>query len=480
MNRREIRCALRAAVVGLLLFLPGAGWAARPDAISLPPLQERWRLPEKMQLDNQVPLYLLTDERVPLVDVTVLLAFGRSAVPPDQSGLVELVAEGLRSGGSLKRRPQQIDEDLDALAANLRVDSGPYSIELHLSLLREDLAAGVALLAELVQQPRFDAERFAIARQQLQENIRRRADQPQGAAQYLLTRQLYGSHPLGQPPTLATLATFDLEQVRAFYQRHAGPAHLWLAVSGAVDAGELLPLVNDAFGHWQAPVTAVPLPPLPPEAAAESLLVDRPLPQTTVLLAQRGIDKDNPDLYAVQVMNYILGGGGFNSRLMREIRSNRGLVYSVYSAFSVGRRLPGPFVAGCETRNDQVAEAVGLMRQEMERLRTETVTAAELELARESLINAFIFVFADSHQLVRRVMEQDYYGFAPDYLQRYRQRIAAVSAEDVRQVARRYLQPQRQQLILVGAAESLHLPPGGPLRQVAVETLLSEVPVVSP
>jgi zinc protease len=180
------------------------------------------------------------------------------------------------------------------------------------------------------------------------------------------------------------------------------------------------------------------------------LPVIKDLPQTTILLGERGIDKSNPDLYALRVMNFILGGGGFNSRLMREVRSNRGLAYSVYSYFEIGRRLPGLFIAGSETQTTTVAEVVELMRAQMAEITREPVSDEELELAKESLINSFVFAFDNPHDIVTQTMRLDYYDYPPDYLEGYRDRVAAVTVQQVLSAARRYLDPETQVIVLVG------------------------------
>jgi zinc protease len=181
-------------------------------------------------------------------------------------------------------------------------------------------------------------------------------------------------------------------------------------------------------------------------------VVDKEIPQTSILLGHQGINKDNPDLYALQVANFILGGGGFNSRMMREVRSNRGLAYSVYSYFRVGQQLPGQFIAGSETKTASTAEVVALLRRLIQQLRDEPVSAAELELARQSLINSFVFAFTDTHSIVSRRVRLDFYRYPEDYLENYQRQIAAVTIADVQRVARQYLRPEDLQIVLVGAS----------------------------
>ena len=177
------------------------------------------------------------------------------------------------------------------------------------------------------------------------------------------------------------------------------------------------------------------------------------LPQTTIVIGDLGLTKDHPDQYAVRVLNYILGGGGFNSRMMREIRSNRGLAYSAYSYFQVGRRLPGPFIAGTETKNVSVAPAITLTREIMVDLKDNLVTEEELQLAKESQINSFVFGFENTHSVVNRQMSMAFFGYPQDYLARYRDRIAAVTVADVQRAAREFIDLSRQQIVLVGNPE---------------------------
>jgi predicted Zn-dependent peptidase len=179
-----------------------------------------------------------------------------------------------------------------------------------------------------------------------------------------------------------------------------------------------------------------------------------------------GIDKDNPDLYALRVMDFILGAGGFNSRLMRRVRSDEGLAYSVWSGFDIGRRFPGPFTAGTETRSATTGRTIGLMREIMTGMTRREVTAQELTLAKESIVNAFVFGFTDAERVVAQRARIEFFGYPAGYLEGYRDRIAAVTAADVLRVARTYLHPERMVTVVVGDAAGFDRPLSdfGPLR----------------
>lgn len=445
---------LRLIVLFLLVLLTacaGQRPLPRPDQVASPPLSFAVPAVEKRQLANGMRLYLNPDHELPLVRLSLMIGAGSIGEPAAKSGLVQLYAAALRSGGAGERNPAAFDEELERLAADLAVSSDSYAVSCGLSLHRDDLQAGLAVLADLLRRPRFDERRIELARRQMLEGIRRQNDEPGAIARRELRHALYGDHPLGRTPTVETVQAIKRGDLFDFHRRYVHPNNLWLAVSGDFDVDEMEQLLNRWFGDWPLR-TFEPqeVPPLTAPLAPAVLARHKEVPQTTVLLGQRGITRDDPDLYALRVMNFILGGGGFNSRLMREVRSNRGLAYSVFSFLQVGRRLPGLFVAGCETRTATVDQVVELMRDEMRRMTEQPVSAQELAVARESLINSFVFAFEDPHEVVSQAMRLDFYGYAEDYLQRYRERLAAVTADQVLAAAGRHLQWDGQTIVLVG------------------------------
>ncbi len=452
----------------LLLLLAGCSVSApvRPDQLSFAPLKFEVPRIEAVTLANGIRLYLHEDHELPLVEISVTAGSGGIADPPEQTGLTDLLAALLRTGGAGDFAPEAFDRELERLAADFTVAADTYTTQMALSLRRDDLRAGLEMLHDVLYRPRFDAGRLELARRQAIELVRRQDDDPGALASRELMRALYGEHPLGRSPSVTGLESIRRDDLVARHCRDLAEAPLWIGISGDFDRAEVTRLVTEIFAdRTGGQGRKAPVPPLVSAEAPALWLAEKEIPQSTILFGEVAIDKDNPDLPAVRVMNFILGGGGFNSRLMREVRSNRGLAYSVYSYYDIGRRLPGPFVAGCETKNGAAVEVVALMRDIMNDLRENPVTMEELRLAQESLINSFVFAFSDSRQVVNQQMRLDYYDYAPDYLQTYRDKIAAVTVADVQRVARAYLNPDRQQLVLVGnpaefdaAPETLGLP----------------------
>jgi zinc protease len=443
---------LVSGLAGLLLVACAQTLPQRPEQLAYPPLEFHIPAVATVTLANGIRVYLREDSELPLVQVTAMVGSGALAAPQGLAGFDDLFAAALRTGGTVSTPAAAFEERLDLLAANLSASMGPYATQLDLSVRRDDLGEGLTMLAELLRRPAFADDKLELARRGALEAVRRRNDDPEGIAFRLMLAALYPGHPLGTSPTESSLAAITRDQLAAFHRDYFSPGNSWLAVSGDVRRDELLPLLEQRFGDWpQVAVPAPPLPPLSPPQGGLLQVVAKPVPQSTVLLGDLGLTKDDPDQYAARVMNFIFGGGGFNSRLMREVRSDRGLAYSAWSQFQVGRRFPGPVLAGTETKNTSVGEALALIRTIMAELRTVPVPPDELRVAEDSLINSFIFGFTDPHAVVVQRMQLDFYAYPPDYLERFQERIAAVTAADVQRVARKYLDPERQQVIVVGA-----------------------------
>ncbi len=452
----KLSLQMRIALMGgLALLLILAGCAAplpqTPEQLHYPELEFHVPEVDTLVLANGIRLYLKENRELPLVQMTAMIGSGAMTTPKEKTGFEGLFGSTWRSGGAGARGPEELDAYLDQLAANLSTSLGPYTAEVDLSLRSEDLAQGVAVLGDLLRRPAFAAERLELARRQALEYLRRQNDNPGAVASRLLMAALYPNHYLGYSPSEASLTAVSRQDLVDFQQTYFAPNNLWIAVSGDFDRAALLRTLEENFADWaRREVPQQTLPPLVQPQSGSVQVAAKDLPQTTILIGDRGLTKDNPDQYAVRVMNYILGGGGFNSRMMREIRSDRGLAYSAYSYFQVGRRLPGPFVAGTETKNASVGPAINLTRQIMQELRDHPVTEEELQLAKESQINSFVFGFENTHSVVSQQMSQAFYGYPDDYLANYRRRIAAVTVADVQRVAREFIDLARQQIVLVG------------------------------
>ncbi len=426
----------------------------RPDDLNFPTLEFVFPEVVQQQLTNGMKLYVKEDHELPLIELSLLVEGGSIYDPLDKTGLSQFFAQTLSTGGTENLSPAKLEAELEAMAAILTVSSSSYSYEIDLSLHRQDLDRGIEILVDLLRRPRFDAERMELVRTQMLENIHRKNDDPGSIAGRLLGGAVYPGHPFGTYPTAEVVTTFTRDDLLALHQRYFQPQNFWLAASGDVQPVELISLLEQHLDDWHSAESMIrELPVLSPAPKGRILLADKKIPQTTILMGHPGISKDNPDVLALQVANYILGGGGFNSRMMREVRSNRGLAYSVYSYFQIGRQLPELFIAGSETKCGSTVEVVSLLQQLIRQVRDEPVSIAELDLAKKSLINSFVFAFSNSHSVVSRKVRLDYYDYPDNYLETYRQQIDAVTVADVQRVARQYLHPEKLQIVLVGDSQ---------------------------
>lgn len=459
----------------LLLSACAPGTSVRPDQLVFPELEFDFPTVDYQRLNNGMHLYLLPDHELPLVELSLTIGGGSSLDDLQKVGISSLFASVLESGGAGGRDPQQLEDELERMAAELSVSRGAYSTTISMSLRSRDLEPGLDILADLLRRPRFDQERFDLSLKHLREGVRRQNDDPSSIAGRTLAKASYGDHPFGRETTLKTIDRIKRDDLLEIHRTYFQPSNMWLAVSGDVDTGQLVALLDERFGDWKS--TEVPSldPPALPESSSPTVWVaEKDVPQTTILMGHQGIEKSNPDMFALKVANYILGGGGFNSRMMREVRSNRGLAYSVYSYFQVGRILPEMFIASSETKASSTIEVVELMRDLMQQLRVEQVGEEELLLAKESLINSFVFAFDSSQSIVNRRVRLDYYAYPPKYLETYREKVATVTVEDVQRVAQKYLHPDQLQIVLVGKTADFDKDPsvlGIDVQQVALDVI---------
>ena len=425
-----------------------------PEQLNYPELTFQLPEVEPLVLDNGIRLYLKEDNELPLVQMTAMIGSGAITTPREKKGFADLFGMTWRTGGAGERTAEELDEYLDQLAANLGASMGPYSAQLDMSLRSDDLDTGVAVIADMLRRPVFAEARLELARLQALEALRRQNDNPGSISRRLLLQALYPDHYLGYPKTKNSIRNVTRQDLVDFHQSYFAPDNLWIAVSGDFDRESLITLLDKELGNWAwCDVPEQPLRAVAEPTKGAIKVAAKDLPQTTIMIGELGMTKDNPDQYAARVLNFILGGGSFNSRMMREIRSDRGLAYAAYSYFQIGRRLPGPFVASTETKTESVAEALRLTREIMQELRDNPVSAEELKLAKESQVNSFVFGFENAHSVVTRRMSHDFYNYPKNYLSSYRDNIAAVTIEDVQRVAQLYLDLSRQQIILVGDAD---------------------------
>ncbi len=411
--------------------------------------------PKRVVLENGLVLFLLRDTEVPLITVQALVRTGAVLEPATKVDLAEITGRVMRTGGTAHHSGAELNQRLESLGAVLETGIGRQSGSASLSVLAPDLAVGIELLAEVLRTPVFDpAEVERIKRRKIEE-IRRSNDEPDAVAFREFRTAVYGDDPRGRQSSPEMAAAITREDLVDFHASSFFPDRTMLGISGSFDESELLALVRRHFGDWQragTPAPVFPLPQRPPQAGV--FLAAKETPQATLVMGHLAPAKDSAEYFSFSVLDYILGGSGFSSRLTSEIRSDRGLAYSVGS-FYRGDVGYGVFGAYCMTKSASGLEAARLMRGIIERVRAEGVTAAELRRAKDAIVNNLIFSVDGTRAVVAQRMSFAYDGFPDDFLERYRDRVEAVGLEEVRAVARRFLRPDALSLVAVGGDAAL-------------------------
>ena len=426
-----------------------------PRTMAFPTLPLAPPQPRRIVLENGLVVLLLRDQEVPLVRVQALVRTGGVLEPADKVDLAEITGRVMRSGGTARYAGPEINRILESLGAVLETGIGRQSGTASLSVLTPDLPLGIDLLAEVLRRPVFDAAEVERVKARKIEEIRRGNDEPDAIAFREFRTAVYGDDPRGRQSSPEMAAAITRDDLVAFHARSFFPERTLLGVSGDFDEEELLALLRRHFGDWRPsgePAPHFPVPDRPPRAGV--FLTAKSLPQSTIVMGHLAPPKNSPDFYAFSVLEHILGGSGFGSRLMSEIRSNRGLAYSVGS-FYRGDIGYGVFGAYCMTKSASTLEAARLMRGIIARVRDEGVSAEELRRAKDAIVNNLIFSVDATAEVVSQRLGFAYDGLPEDFLERYRDRIEAVGLEDVRRVAQRFLRPEALSTVVVGEEAAL-------------------------
>jgi len=395
---------------------------------------------------------LLIDEQpsLPIVSIEVLVKAGSIYDPEAKAGLANLVAN-LLDEGTQTRSSSQIAEAIDFVGGSLTASGGDDDSTVSVRILKKDLTFGLELLADILRNPAFLQTELDRKRGEIIGSIVAEQDEPEIVAEKAFDGLIFSPHPYHRPvkgleSTLPAITRADLIE---FHERYYRPNNTIMAIVGDVKETEILSLVDKYLGGWtpkKIHPQSIPRARKPDHRTVR--LIDKDLTQASIILGNLGIDRKNPDYYAVTVMNYILGGGGFSSRMVIRIRDNQGLAYSVGSHFDADL-YPGSFQANLQTKNASAKRAIQEMLDEIKKIREEPVTDQELKDAKAFLIGSFPLRLDTTSKLSHLLAIVEFYGLGLDYLERYPRLIQSVTKADVLRVARKYLDPERYVLIVV-------------------------------
>ena len=429
---------------------------AKPhEELTFEPIEFKPPVPEKRMLSNGMKLYLLEDHELPLFNISGLIKTGNIYDPADKVGLSSIFATVMRTGGTVSREPDALNEELESMAASVEVGMSREYGTINLSTLAEDIETGLEIFADVLRNPEFREDKLELRKQQAVEGIRRRNDNPIQLAWRNFSALLYGTdHPFGWYTEIESIESITVDDLKAFHAKYYHPDNMMLAITGDFETETLIAQLEKVFKDWEPADIAFPdVPTVDPTPKPSVNYIFKDLPQSVMLIGHFGIKRtpDFPDFFALRVMNDILGEGGFTSRLMREVREKHGLAYMVGSIMQTSYYTnPGEWFAYSQTRTEKTAEAISLIVDVVKGLRDTPVPAAELQRTKDSLINSFVFGFESSSQIAFQQMMLDYRGYAPGFLETYTDNIAKVTAEDVQAVAQKYLHPDALTIVTVG------------------------------
>jgi len=405
--------------------------------------------PQRSVLDNGIILLTSEQRALPMVSIELLIDAGSRHDLPNQEGLANLTAR-LLTYGTQRRTALEISDALDFVGARLSAGCGEDLANVSMTVLKKDLGTGLELLAEVLTGANFPQAEVDRQKQSIVASIRAREESPGDIAQRRFAAALYPQSPYGRPVegNEASVKALEQKSLKAFYERYYRPNRTIVSIVGDISHQEIARALNEAFRSWQKGDPATD--PVPPAktGSAETIRIQKDLTQANIVLGHDGVGRENPDYYAIQMMNYILGGGGFSSRTLDSIRNERGLAYSVYSYFSAEKG-HGTFELVMQTKNETALEAIRIANAEIRRMREELVTEEELKDAKDYLIGSFPLRLDTNRKVANFWAQVEYFQLGLDYPNRYPDFIQSVTREDVLRVAQKYLKPEKLITVIV-------------------------------
>ncbi len=442
--------------VSLLLAATGLAQVQKPSDLKYPVLKYDPPDPKAFRsvLANGLRAYIQEDRALPMVSLSAIVHFGGLYVPDGKEGLESLMSGTMIRGGTKTKDGTVIEERIDFLGGSLGFNVGERTSTLTLSVLSKDLDEGLAMFFDVLMNPEFREGPFNLAKARAIEQLRQANDQPGGVLSREYEKILYGKHALTSQATKASFERVTPVDLKAVHAQYFNPKNIILTAAGDFSKTELTAKINKIIGPWKGKDVKIPaFSKSFPAAEPGVYFIQKAINQGYISLGHLGIEDTNPDYPAVQVMNFILGGGSFTSRITTKVRSDEGLSYNQGSRFTTRWGFPGTFSGYVQTKSSTVGYAISLIEAEFNRIRKDPVTEAEMEMA----VNYFIDSFASQFEMPQAVMNAfanlEMQGKPMDYFKTYRDKIKAVTKAKVQEVAQKYIQPDKLVVMIVGDFE---------------------------
>lgn len=414
----------------------------------------------KVTLDNGIKLFLLEDHELPIINISAMIRTGSVYEPADKVGLASICGEVMRTGGTNSRTGDQIDEQLESIAASVETSIGLDSGSAYMSVLKEDVDTGLEILADVLRNPAFPEDKIELAKIKHRSAIARRNDHPSSIARREYNKLIYGADNIYARQTeYTTIDNITRDDLLDFHSKFFYSNNIRLAVWGDFNTGEMVKKIRKAFNGWEQKViilTAVKQVEYEYRPTVNLIRKDD-INQSNIYMGHIGGLMSDPDYFALVLMNRVLGQG-FTSRLFRNVRSRMGLAYSVFGSYSANYNYPGLFYVGCQTKSGATVKAIEAMQQEIKKITEQEVTDEELAIARESYLNTFVFNFDTKGEIINRLVVYDYYGYPEDFLMKMKKNVEKVTKKDILKVAQKHLKPDKLQVLAVGRPDDFDQP----------------------
>lgn len=436
------------------------GQATNWKQIKIPPLTAfHPKQPKRIQLPNGMVIFLQEDHELPLIDGIARIRGGSRSEPANKTGMLDIYGSAWRTGGTKNQTGDQLDDSLEIRAAKVETGSNADSTTISWSCLKGDFDDVFKVFLDLLQNPEFREDKIDLAKKQLFDGISRRNDDVEGIAFRESTKLAYGpKNPYARDDEYATVAAVTRQDLLDWHKSHLTPNNIIIGVVGDFDSAAVEAKLRQAFGAWpKGPVLPKDNLSFEPAKPGYYLIPKDDVNQSVVHLVALGIKRDNPDYYALQVFNEAFGGS-FGSRLFREVRTNQGLAYSVGGGIGSSFDHPGILRLQTGTKSQSTVKAIQSIYGEIDRLAKEPIGNDELQRAKDSILNGFVFNFDSPDKVLREQMAYEYYGYPADYLERFRSGIEKVTNADVARVATKYLHKDELAVLVVGNTSEFDKP----------------------
>ena len=406
------------------------------------------------ELSNKAGVYFLEDQELPQIQLTIMLPIGSIYDPADKAGLSSLFASVLPYGGTKKTSADVLTKELELMGSSIRAGASEESFSINLFCLSKNFSKTLELLSQIVREPMMDAGKLETEKKKLIAAIHRRNDEPRQIVNREFRRMIYGpDSPWGRRIEIRTIQNVSRRDLMDYQRKYLMPNHAIVTVSGAISEADLIARLEAALGRnvwaqgaWDAP--EVKDADISGPERTVYLVAKTATEQSAIRLGHYGVERHHPDYFKLKVLDELLGGG-FSSRLFRNVRSRKGLAYGVWSNFSTPR-VKGLLMAGVGTKSETTVEAIEEVLKEIQMFKQYPVTQEELLIAKSQIIYSFLQNFRASHQIAEQVGQLELLGYPRDYLDTYTANIDKVTAQDILSMATHYWSPEKAVILVVG------------------------------